>query len=206
MNLKKILSGPFIWIFVAVAVLLIGSSLVSGTGFKQVDTQVGLALIADGKADTVKVLDGDQRVDITLTNEDAKYGKKIQFYYVAARGTQVVDTIANAPIANGYNDEVPNTPWYLALLGSLIPFIIIGAIFWFLMSGMQGGNSKVMNFGKSRAKLVNKEQSTVTFADVAGADEALEELQEIKDFLKEPKKFLALGAKIPRGVLLFFLP
>ena len=206
MNLKKILSGPFIWIFVAVAVLLIGSSLVSGTGFKQVDTQVGLALIADGKADTVKVLDGDQRVDVVLVNEDAKYGKKVQFFYVAARGSQVVDTVANAQIANGYNDEVPNTPWYLALLGSLIPFIIIGAIFWFLMSGMQGGNSKVMNFGKSRAKLVNKDTPKVTFADVAGVDEAIEELEEIKDFLKSPEKFQAVGAKIPRGVLLYGPP
>ncbi|MEY4043728.1 MAG: hypothetical protein RL529_1295, partial [Actinomycetota bacterium] len=92
MNLKKILSGPFVWIFVAVAVMIIGSSLVSGTGFKQVDTQVGLSMIAEGKADTVKVLDGDQRVDVVLTNEDAKYGKKVQFYYVAARGQQVVDT------------------------------------------------------------------------------------------------------------------
>jgi cell division protease FtsH len=183
-NLKKILSGPFVWIFVAVAVMIIGSSLVSGTGFKQVDTQVGLSMIAEGKADTVKVLDGDQRVDVVLTNADAKYGKQVQFYYVAARGTQVVDTIANAPIKDGYNDEVPNTPWYLALLGSLIPFIIIGAIFWFLMSGMQGGNSKVMNFGKSRAKLVNKDTPKVTFADVAGVDEAIEELEEIKDFLK----------------------
>ena len=84
--MKKILSGPFVWIFVAVAVMIIGSSLVSGTGFKQVDTQVGLSMIADGRADTVKVLDGDQRVDVVLTNEDAKFGKKIQFYCVAARG------------------------------------------------------------------------------------------------------------------------
>jgi cell division protease FtsH len=205
-NLKKILSGPFVWIFVAVTVLLIGSSLVNTSGVKQVDTQVGLAMIADGKADTVKVLDGDQRVDVTLTNEDAKYGKKVQFFYVAARGGQVVETVANAQIANGYNDEVPNTPWYLALLGSLIPFVIIGAIFWFLMSGMQGGNSKVMNFGKSRAKLVNKDTPKVTFADVAGVDEAIEELEEIKDFLKSPEKFQAVGAKIPRGVLLYGPP
>ena len=206
MNLKKILSGPFVWIFVAVTVLLVGSSLVNTSGVKQVDTQVGLAMIADGKADTVKVLDGDQRVDITLISEDAKYGKKVQFFYVAARGGQVVETVANARIANGYNDEVPNTPWYLALLGSLIPFIIIGAIFWFLMSGMQGGNSKVMNFGKSRAKLVNKDTPKVTFADVAGVDEAIEELEEIKDFLKSPQKFQAVGAKIPRGVLLYGPP
>ncbi len=206
MNFKKILSGPFVWIFAAILVLLIGSSMVNGTTFKKVDTAYGLSLIESGKAESVKILGNDQRVDVVLTNEDAKYGKNVQFYYVQPRGAQVTEAIANAQIAKGYNDDVQGTPWYLALLGSLLPFIIIGAIFWFLMSGMQGGNSKVMNFGKSRAKLVNKEQSTVTFADVAGADEALEELQEIKEFLKEPEKFQKLGAKIPRGVLLYGPP
>jgi cell division protease FtsH len=206
MNFKKILSGPFVWIFAAVLVLLIGSSMVNGNTFKKVDTAYGLSLIENGKAESVKILGNDQRVDVVLTNEDAKYGKNVQFYYVQPRGAQVTEAIANAQITKGYNDDVQGTPWYLALLGSLLPFIIIGAIFWFLMSGMQGGNSKVMNFGKSRAKLVNKEQSTVTFADVAGADEALEELQEIKEFLKEPEKFQKLGAKIPRGVLLYGPP
>jgi cell division protease FtsH len=205
-NFKKILSGPFIWIFVAIAVLIIGSSLVNTSGFQQVDTKTGLSMIADGKAQSVKVLDVDQRVDVVLNTPDPKYGKQVQFYFVAARGTQVVDAIASANIKDGYNDEVPNTPWYISLLGSLIPFIIIGAIFWFLMSGLQGGNSKVMNFGKSRAKLVNKDTPKVTFADVAGVDEAIEELEEIKDFLKSPEKFQAVGAKIPRGVLLYGPP
>ncbi len=205
-NLRKLLTGPFVWILVAVSVLLIGSSLLSTGGFKQVDTQYGLQLIQSGQADTVKVYDSEQRVDVTLITADAKYGKEVQFYYVAARGRQVVDTIANSVIKSGYNDEVPNTPWYLALLGSLLPFLIIGVIFWFLMSSMQGGNSRVMNFGKSRAKLVNKDNPTVTFADVAGADEAIEELEEIKEFLKEPQKFQAVGAKIPRGVLLYGPP
>ena len=205
-NLRKLLTGPFVWILVAVSVLLIGSSLLSTGGFKQVDTEYGLQLIQAGKADTVKVYDAEQRVDVTLISSDAKYGKEVQFYYVNARGRQVVDTIANSVIKSGYNDEVPNTPWYLALLGSLLPFLIIGVIFWFLMSSMQGGNSRVMNFGKSRAKLVNKDNPTVTFADVAGADEAIEELEEIKEFLKEPQKFQAVGAKIPRGVLLYGPP
>ena len=206
MNFKKIFSGPFVWIFAAVLVLFIGASMIGGSGFKQVDTQVGLNFIEQGKAETVKVLGTDQRVDVTLVNADPTYGKQVQFFYVAPRGAQVVETIANASISKGYNDDVQNTPWALALLGSLLPFIIIGAIFWFLMANMGGGNSKVMNFGKSRAKLVNKEQSKITFADVAGADEALEELQEIKEFLKEPQKFQAVGAKIPRGVLLYGPP
>jgi len=205
--MKKLLSGPFIWIIAAVVVLFIGSSMVSTGGFKQVDTSVGLQMIADGKAQSVKVLDGDQRVDIVLNNADSKYGKQVQFYFVAARGADVTKAIAEANITKGYNDEVPNTPWYLALLGSIFPFIIIGAIFWFIMSGAGGGGGRgVMQFGKSRAKLVNKETSKVTFADVAGADEAIEELEEIKEFLKEPQKFQAVGAKIPRGVLLYGPP
>lgn len=206
MNFKKLLSGPFVWIFAALMVLFIGASMIGGSQYKQVDTQVGLSLIEQGKAEQVRVLGNDQRVDVILTAADAKYGKQIQFYYVVPRGPQVVETIAKAYISKGYNDDVQSTPWFMALLGSLIPFILIGAIFWFLMSGMSGGNNRVMNFGKSRAKLVNKEQSKVTFADVAGADEALEELQEIKEFLKEPQKFQAVGAKIPRGVLLYGPP
>lgn len=206
MNFKKVLQGPFIWIAAAILVLLIGSSLATGQQIKKVDTAYGLQLIADGKAESVKVLDRDQRVDVVLKVADGANGKNVQFYFVKARGSQVVKTIADSNITKGYNDDVQSTPWILAILGSLLPFIIIGAIFWFLMSGLQGGNSRVMNFGKSRAKLVNKEQSNVTFADVAGADEALEELQEIKEFLKEPEKFQKLGAKIPRGVLLYGPP
>jgi cell division protease FtsH len=206
MNFKKILSGPFVWIFAAILILVIGSSMVTGQQIKKVDTAYGLQLIQDGRANKVTVLGTDQRVDVELTVADAKFGKNIQFYYVAPRGVTVAETIAEARITQGYNDDVQNTPWYLALLGTLLPFVIIGLIFWFLLSGMQGGNSKVMNFGKSRAKMVSKETSTVTFADVAGADEALEELQEIKEFLKEPDKFLKVGAKIPRGVLLYGPP
>ncbi len=205
--MKKLLSGPFLWIIAAIVVLFIGSSMVSTGGFKQVDTSVGLQMIADGKAQSVKVLDGDQRVDIVLTNADSKLGKQVQFYFVAARGDDVTKAVAEANLPKGYNDEVPSTPWYLALLGSIFPFIIIGLIFWFLMSGAGGGGGRgVMQFGKSRAKLVNKETSKVTFADVAGADEAIEELEEIKDFLKNPQKFQAVGAKIPRGVLLYGPP
>ena len=208
MNIKKFLSGPFVWVIAAVIVLIIGSSMLNSTSVKQVDTSVGMQLIKDGKAVSVKILEADQRVDITLAEEDAKLGKDIQFFYVAARGEQVVNLVNAANLGKGFNDEAPNTPWYIAILGSLLPFIIIGLIFWFILSsaGGGGGGRGVMQFGKSRAKLVNKETSNVTFADVAGADEAMEELQEIKEFLKEPQKFQAVGAKIPRGVLLYGPP
>ena len=105
-----------------------------------------------------------------------------------------------------YDDQVDKGNWISSLLGLVIPFLIIGVIFWFLLSSMQGGGSKVMQFGKSKAKLVSKESPKVTFADVAGADEAIEELEEIKDFLKDPARFLAVGARIPKGVLLYGPP
>src|SRR5581483_1058337 len=84
--------------------------------------------------------------------------------------------------------------------------VVVVLIFLFIMNQMQGGGSRVMNFGKSRAKLVTKDTPKTTFADVAGADEAIEELQEIKEFLQNPAKFQAIGAKIPKGVLLYGSP
>ncbi|MBC7231132.1 MAG: ATP-dependent zinc metalloprotease FtsH [Actinobacteria bacterium] len=89
---------------------------------------------------------------------------------------------------------------------NLLPFILVIVLFFFLFQQMQGGGSKVMSFGKSRAKVMTKEQTKVTFKDVAGVDEAVEELREIRDFLANPAKFQALGAKIPKGVLLYGPP
>ena len=206
MKSRKLFRGPFFWIFVALAVLTIGLNSVNTTGFTKVDTSVGLGLIEAGSAKSVLVIENEQRVDVVLNSADSKYGDKIQFFYVTPRGTQVATTISEATIADGFNDQVTSTPWYLSLLFSILPFILIFGLFWFLMSNAQGGNSKVMQFGKSRAKLYNKDMPKVTFADVAGVDEAIEELQEIKDFLKEPQKFQAVGAKIPRGVLLYGPP
>jgi len=95
---------------------------------------------------------------------------------------------------------------WLTLLGTFAPMLLLIIFFFFIMNQMQGGGSKVMSFGKSRAKRLSIDAPKVTFADVAGADEAVEELEEIKDFLENPKKFLALGARIPKGVLLFGPP
>ena len=204
--MKKFLKGPFIWIIAALVVVIIGTSMNAGVSYKQVDTSVGMQLLQDGKVKSVKVIEGDQRVDLVLNSADATLGDHVQFFYVYARANSVLDAINDAAPTDGFNDEVPNTPWYISLLSTLFPFILIGAIFWFLMNSAGGGNSRVMNFGKSRAKMVNKETSKITFADVAGSDEAIEELEEIKDFLKQPEKFQKLGAKIPRGVLLYGPP
>ena len=95
---------------------------------------------------------------------------------------------------------------FWTVLFQFFPILIILAFFFFLMQQMQGGGNRVMSFGKSRARLVTKDQPKITFADVAGLDEAVEELQEIKEYLEAPQKFQAMGAKIPKGVLLFGPP
>jgi cell division protease FtsH len=205
-KLKKFLRGPWLWIAIALTVVFVGSSLINTQQYTKVDTQVGLEMIASGQAEKVTIFDGDQRVDVILRNADAEYGKMVQFFFVSGRASTVAQTVAESQISEGWTDEVPSTPWILALLGSLLPFIIILALFWFLMGSMAGGGRGVMQFGKSRAKLVNKEMSKITFADVAGIDEAIEELNEIKEFLKNPKKFQDMGAKIPHGVLLYGPP
>ncbi|MBV9544962.1 MAG: ATP-dependent zinc metalloprotease FtsH, partial [Chloroflexi bacterium] len=102
--------------------------------------------------------------------------------------------------------KVTRSNGWLNLLFAVLPFLLIGGVLFFVMSQVQGGGNRVMSFGRSKAKLVNKDMPKTTFADVAGADEAIEELQEIKDFLQNPARYQALGAKIPKGVLLYGPP
>jgi cell division protease FtsH len=203
MDFKRFLRGPLIYILLAVIVVSVGFSLLSGSGFKEITTKDGLALLQNDKVASAKIVDSEQRVDLTLTTAGSN-GKQVQFYYATARGADIVKAVDSSGAK--YDDQVDKGNWLSSLLGLVIPFIIIGLIFWFLLSSMQGGGSKVMQFGKSKAKLVSKESPKVTFADVAGADEAIEELEEIKDFLKDPAKFLAVGARIPKGVLLYGPP
>lgn len=103
-------------------------------------------------------------------------------------------------------DPVPPPSWWMSLLGTLLPIIILIAFLVFIMNQTQGGGNRVMQFGKSRARLMTGEQVKVTFKDVAGAEEAKEEMQEVVEFLKSPQKFIQIGARIPKGVLLFGAP
>ena len=206
MDFKKLSRNPFVYVLLIGALLLIGMSLISTlTGAKQITTQEGLNLLKGGTVTQVTNTDGDQRVDMTLS-APFQGANQVQFYYVGARANEVVSAVDAATPKDGYNDVVPRTTFFESLLSLLVPILLLGLLFWFFFSAAQGGNSKVMQFGKSRAKLVTKETPTVTFADVAGADEAIEEMQEIKDFLKDPAKFQAVGARIPKGVLLYGPP
>jgi cell division protease FtsH len=202
MDFKRILRGPYIYVLIAIVGIWIGWAFISQSGTQQIDTQKGLEQLSDGKVSSAVVNSTEQRVDLTLRDG----GTTEQFYYSTPRGTEVVEAIAKADLPKGYNDTVQQSNWFVSLVLTLLPFLLILGLFWFLLSSAQGGGSKVMQFGKSKAKMNNKENPQVSFADVAGADEAIEELHEIKEFLKEPAKFQAVGAKIPKGVLLYGPP
>ncbi|MDD7944145.1 ATP-dependent zinc metalloprotease FtsH [Microbacterium sp. NE2HP2] len=206
MDVKKVTRNPLMYVLLIGALLLIGFMLISSlTGAKQITTQQGFELLKGDTVTKVQTTDGDQRVDLTLS-DDFEGSKQVQFYYTSARADEVVAAVDAANPADGYNDVVPRATWFDGFLSLMLPLVLLGLLFWFLMSSAQGGGSRVMQFGKSKAKLVTKETPTVTFGDVAGSDEAIEEMQEIKDFLKDPTKFQAVGARIPKGVLLYGPP
>ncbi|MDQ4215194.1 ATP-dependent zinc metalloprotease FtsH [Microbacterium capsulatum] len=206
MDVKKVTRNPLTYVVLIGLLLIGGFMLISNLGSSsQISTQQGLELLKGDTVTKVVNTDGDQRVDLTLSTP-FKGSSTVQFYYVQARASEVVTAIDDAKPKDGYNDAVPKASWFDGFLSILIPMLLLGVLFWWLLSSAQGGNSKIMQFGKSRAKLVNKENPTVTFVDVAGADEAIEELQEIKEFLQDPAKFQAIGARIPKGVLLYGPP
>ncbi|MDT0180638.1 ATP-dependent zinc metalloprotease FtsH [Microbacterium oleivorans] len=206
MNVKKLSRNPFVYVVLIGVLLIVGMTLITNlTGARSITTQEGLKLLGGDTVTQATLTDGDQRVDLTLS-EPFEGATNVQFYYVAERADAVVQAVDSAAPKDGYNDVVPQTSWFGSLISILLPILILGLLFWWLLSSAQGGGSKVMQFGKSRAKLVTKETPTVTFADVAGSDEAIEEMQEIKDFLKDPAKFQAVGARIPKGVLLYGPP
>jgi cell division protease FtsH len=202
--MKNFLKGPWLYIAAGLLIVWFGFSFLTTVNYTPVSTKEGLAFIVERKAKEVTIVDIEQRVDVILTTADATYGDHVQFYYSSPRGTEVV-TAVNAANPEKFNDEIPKESWFISLLGYLVPFLIIGLAFWFIMSSA-GGQRGAMQFGKSRAKQFSKESPQVTFADVAGAEEAVEELHEIKEFLQEPEKFQKVGARIPKGVLLYGPP
>ena len=211
MKAKSFFKGPGIWIVVVVAMLLLAFATLAPGGASRIDTDKGLELLtAGGKVEQAKIFDAENRVDLVLKDnlqvDGQDKGKNVQFYFVNARAQDVVKAVTDSKPSGGFTDQPIENNWFSGLFSLLVPVLLLGVLFWFLLSRMQGGGSKVMQFGKSKAKLVNKDMPQVTFSDVAGADEAVEELEEIKEFLQEPAKFQAVGAKIPKGVLLYGPP
>jgi cell division protease FtsH len=207
MDVKRYFRGPFFWVaLVIIGVLLVTSISSAAGGFKKVDTEVAINAITNGDVTKAKVVDRDQRLELTLKSDKvigAGGATKIQTDYVDARQRQIINLLDAHQPPEGYTDSVPRTSWVVSLLINFLPILILAFLILFFFNQMQGGGSRVMQFGKSKAKLISKDTPKTTFKDVAGADEAVEELHEIKEFLENPAKFQAIGAKIPKGVLLY---
>ncbi len=150
------------------------------------------------------VLEGNKATVQFNTNPDAGIKRYIVYVPSVENFTSVVtDALRKGKVVSFENKLPPSPPWWVAILPT-VGLIVIFVLFWvfFLQQSQGGGGSRVMSFGKSRAKMSVDDKKKVTFNDVAGADEEKEELQEIVEFLKNPKKFVELGARIPKGVLL----
>jgi cell division protease FtsH len=204
---RKVLRGPLFWIILAlILVSFFGRLSSSGDKFTKVETSTILAAISANKVDSALVVDRDQKIEVVLKPGNfVKGSKKIYASYVSGEEPQIIELLTSNPPPNKWDVKVPTQSFLASLFLSLIPLLLIGFLLLLFMANAQGGN-RVFSFGKSKAKLQTKEMPKNTFDDVAGADEAVAELTEIKDFLAAPQKYQDIGAKIPKGVLLYGPP
>ena len=190
----------------AVIAVLVGSSLISGIGAPdEVDTGEAISDITSGNVDTATLIDRDQVLELTLRN-----GDEVRSHFITGQGVELQNLLQEktdaGQLPGGYNVVVPSENLLVTLFISLLPFALLILLMGFIFSQMQGGGGRLMNFGKSKAKAITKDMPQTTFEDVAGSDEAVEELVEIKDFLSDAERFQKVGAKIPKGVLLYGPP
>ncbi|UUW91629.1 ATP-dependent zinc metalloprotease FtsH [Pimelobacter simplex] len=208
--MKRVLRGPWLWILVAVAAVVLALQLVApGGGYDEIPTSQMAKYVDQGKVKEITFIDGDQSIEATLEKGTRDSGDKVLSYYVNGAQEGLIDKVEAQESAGKlakYDFKNPKPSFLSSLLITLLPFALIILLFVFLMNNVQGGGRGVMQFGKSKAKMISKDMPKTTFADVAGCDEAIEELGEIKEFLQEPAKFQAVGAKIPKGVLLYGPP
>jgi cell division protease FtsH len=203
--LSRFLRGGALYIIVLLIFVAIVANLIraGNPNVKELNSQEfqqavdEKAFVVDDEKNKLLVKDDDQTVTGQLQESDDEPQK---FEYPYPKQYNIADTFNEAEIP--FYTDPQNTGFWLGLLGTIGPLLIFLLLFLFLMSSMQGGGNRVMSFGKSRARRMTKDSPKVTFADVAGADEAVQELTEIKEFLEAPQKFQKLGARIPKGALL----
>ena len=153
------------------------------------------------------MIDKDQKIQVILKKGNyIKGSNRIYASYIARQEPAIVELLTSNPPPQAWDVKVPTTSFIASLFMTFFPLLLVAFILMIFMGNAQGGGGRVFSFGRSRAKLQNKETPTNTFADVAGADEAVAELVEIKDFLASPQKYVDMGAKIPKGVLLYGPP
>lgn len=210
--MKRILLNRWVIGVLAVTGVLLALQYLVPTGeYEEVSTSRMVEFIENGDVSTIKFIDGDQVIEATLDDDvEREGGNQVMAYWLsdtqAEIETQVQDQIDAGEIES-YSTEIAKPSLLGSILATFLPFVIIVLVFLWLMNSMQGGGGRgVMQFAKSKAKMITKDMPKTTFTDVAGCEEAIEELGEIKEFLSEPAKFQAVGAKIPKGVLLYGPP
>ena len=196
--MKRFRRSTFLWVALIVAAVFIGGTFLrQGPDVEDLDLNAFREAVAEGEVETATIKDRSHEVAGELRD-----GTKYEVSFPAEFADELTTELSEArPSIDIETDQQQESIW-VSLLFSLLPLLILFGLFLFVINAMQGGGSRVMQFGKAKAKQFNKDQPKVTFEDVAGAEEAVEELREIKDFLQDPAKFHAIGAKIPRGVLL----
>ena len=196
--MKRFRRSTFLWVALIVAAVFIGGTFLrQGPDVEDLDLNAFREAVAEGEVETATIKDRSHEVAGELRD-----GTKYEVSFPSEFADELTIELSEArPSIDIETDQQQDSIW-VSLLFSLLPLLILFGLFLFVINAMQGGGSRVMQFGKAKAKQFNKDQPKVTFEDVAGAEEAVEELREIKDFLQDPAKFHAIGAKIPRGVLL----
>ena len=204
---SKAFKNPVTWVLLAMLIFFGYSQITNiGKSFKEVETQTIIGAITAQQVDSALLLAQEQQIRVVLkSGVKISDASKLQASYLANQESELVKILSENPPPNKWNVKVARQSLLVSLLFTIVPFILIAFIFFYLISRAQGGG-RAFQFGRSRAKLNEKDKPQTKFADVAGADEAIEELREIKDFLVDPTKYQKLGAKIPKGVLLYGPP